>query len=234
MLAVCTSLAVAVIASVHLASVWLRRLRFMPRSRLLSVAGGMAVAFVFVALLPSVARAQLNLAGEAALGERPAGRVLFFATLVGLLASFTVARSVRAGIGIRPGLRRRLLWLNVASNALLEITIGYLIVVGHRTAGQLALFTIAMVLRALITDRGMYEAHRHDFDRYGRPVLLVAAPVGWLLGVVGELPPAAVAAVRAGGVVLHVLQEELPEDRESRYPAFLLGALGYATLLLLL
>ncbi len=113
MLAVCTSLAVAVIASVHLASVWLRRLRFMPRSRLLSVAGGMAVAFVFVALLPSVARAQLNLAGEAALGERPAGRVLFFATLVGLLASFTVARSVRAGIGIRPGLRRRLLWLNV-------------------------------------------------------------------------------------------------------------------------
>jgi len=43
----------------------------------------------------------------------------------------------------------------------------------------------------------MYEPHRHDFDRYGRPVLLVAAPVGWLLGVVGELPAAAVAAVRA-------------------------------------
>ncbi len=93
-----------------------------------------------------------------------------------------------------------------------------------------------MALRALITDRGMYEAHRHDFDRYGRPVLLVAAPVGWLLGVVGELPPAVapVRALLAGGVVLHVLQEELPEDRESSYPAFLLGALGYATLLLLL
>ncbi len=109
--------------------------------------------------------------------------------------------------------------------------------VGHRTAGQLALFTIAMALRALLIDRGMYEAHRHDFDRYGRPVLLVAAPVGWLLGVVGELPSTAVAAVRAllaGGVVLDVLQEELPEDRESSYPAFLLGALGYASLLLLL
>ncbi len=94
-----------------------------------------------------------------------------------------------------------------------------------------------MALRALIIDRGMYEAHRHDFDRYGRPGLLVAAPVGWLLGVVGELPSTAVAAVRAllaGGVVLHVLQEELPEDRESSYPAFLLGALGYASLLLLL
>ncbi len=139
-------LAVALIAGVHLASARLRRLRFVPRSRLLSLAAGMAVAFVFLALLPSVARALLTLAGEAALGERPAGRVLFFAALIGLLGYFAVERSVRLGITTRPELRRRLLWLNVTSNALLELTIGYLIVVGHRSPGQLALFTIAMAL----------------------------------------------------------------------------------------
>ncbi len=128
-------------------------------------------------------------------------------------------------------------WVGELNRRVSRVRAAVLIVVGHRTAGQLALFTIAMALRALIIDRGMYEAHRHDFDRYGRPGLLVAAPVGWLLGVVGELPSTAVAAVRAllaGGVVLDVLQEELPEDRESSYPAFLLGALGYASLLLLL
>lgn len=71
----------------------------------------------------------------------------------------------------------------------------------------------------------------------GVPCSLSPHRSAWLLGVVGELPPAAVVAVRAllaGGVVLNVLQEELPEDRDSSYPAFLLGALGYASVLLLL
>ena len=228
-------LAVATIAAVHLGSAWLRRLRFSPRSRLLSAAGGMAVAFVFVQLLPSVARAQLTLAGESALGQRPVGKLLFFAMLLGLLGAFAVERRVRVGLATRPGLRRRLLWLGVGSSALLEVTIGYLLVVDARAPLQLTLFTVAMALRALITARGLYETHRGDFDRYGRPVLLAAAPAGWLLGVAGELPAAAIGAVRAvlaGGVVLHVLTEELPEDRESSYPAFVVGALAYAALLL--
>lgn len=135
-----------------------------------------------------LARAQLTLAGPDALGERPTGRLLFLAALLGLLGYFAVERSVRTGLATRPRLRRRLLWLNVTANAVLEITIGYLMVVGHRASGQLALLTVAMSLRALITDRGMYEAHRHDFDRYGRPVLLAAAPVSWLLGVAGRGP----------------------------------------------
>ena len=38
-------------------------------------------------------------------------------------------------------------------------------------------------------------------------------------------------AFLAGGVVLNVLKEELPEDRQSRFLPFLLGAGGYALLL---
>lgn len=227
--------AVVALAAVHLASTWLRHLRFSPRSRLLSAAGGMAVAFVFVQLLPSVAHAQRAVADEGGAGWPPVGELLFLAMLLGLLAAFAVERSVRMGMATRPELRRRLLWLGVGSSALLEVTIGYLLVVEARAPLPLALFTLAMALRALITDRGLYETHRDDFDRSGRPVLLLAAPTGWLLGVGVDLPDYAIGAVRAvlaGGVVLHVLTEELPEDRESDYLAFVVGALAYAALLL--
>ncbi|NJL21613.1 MAG: hypothetical protein HC895_13625, partial [Leptolyngbyaceae cyanobacterium SM1_3_5] len=39
-------------------------------------------------------------------------------------------------------------------------------------------------------------------------------------------------AFLAGGIVLNVLKEELPEDRESHFWSFAIGAIGYAVLLL--
>lgn len=39
-------------------------------------------------------------------------------------------------------------------------------------------------------------------------------------------------AFLAGGVVLNVLKEELPEERESRFWAFAIGTALYAALLL--
>ena len=63
-----------------------------------------------------------------------------------------------------------------------------------------------------------------------------AAPLaGWALGMVTELPPVIVSglfAFLAGSVVLNVLKEELPENRESRFGAFAAGAALYTILLL--
>ena len=41
-------------------------------------------------------------------------------------------------------------------------------------------------------------------------------------------------AFQAGGVVMNVLKEELPEERESRFWAFALGAALYSAVLLAL
>lgn len=61
------------------------------------------------------------------------------------------------------------------------------------------------------------------------------AHLGWGLGLAATLSALAVAslfAFLAGGIVLNVLKEELPEERESRFWAFAVGAAGYAALLL--
>jgi hypothetical protein len=58
--------------------------------------------------------------------------------------------------------------------------------------------------------------------------------VAALLAEIPEVAVAVLIAFLAGGVVLNVLKEELPEERESRFWAFALGAAFYAALLLAL
>lgn len=58
---------------------------------------------------------------------------------------------------------------------------------------------------------------------------------GWAVSAVakvGENALGMLLAFLAGSVVLNVLKEELPEDRQSRFGPFLLGAVVYAALLL--
>ena len=66
--------------------------------------------------------------------------------------------------------------------------------------------------------------------------VLEGAWVGWAAGLATELSRAAVGmlfAFLAGGVILNVLKEELPEERQSRFLPFALGAGLYTAVLLL-
>ena len=65
---------------------------------------------------------------------------------------------------------------------------------------------------------------------------VVSALVAQLSGVVlgdGSALRLAATAFLAGGVILNVLKEELPEERKSRIAPFFIGAFGYAAILLL-
>jgi uncharacterized membrane protein len=81
------------------------------------------------------------------------------------------------------------------------------------------------------------QDHKSEYRSKGRWLLTAAILVGWIIGYLTHISEAAIAvliAFLAGGVVLNVLKEELPEERESRSSTFLLGAGGYAALLLIL
>jgi len=116
--------------------------------------------------------------------------------------------------------------------------VGYLLL--HRevmTVRSLAFFAVAMALHFVVTDYGLNEDHKVPYRRIGRWVLVAAVAIGWALGLATEVPEAAVAALTAflgGGVVLNVLKEEVPSERQSRFWAFAGGAAAYAALLLAL
>lgn len=94
---------------------------------------------------------------------------------------------------------------------------------------------MATALHFVTSDYGLREDHKHRYDRKGRWMTAAAVLAGWVLGAVTEVPQVVVGllfAFLAGGVVLNVLKEELPEERQSNFGAFAFGTAGYALILL--
>ena len=99
------------------------------------------------------------------------------------------------------------------------------------------LFFIAMALHFVVNDYGLREDHKALYTRIGRWVLTAAVFAGWLVGLLVDIPEPAIAVLTAflsGGIILNVLKEELPRERESRFWALVLGAAIYAAILLTL
>jgi hypothetical protein len=233
---------VAALAAVHLFSGRMRFLDVFPRSRWLSAAGGVSVAYVFVHLLPDLAEEQETV--REAVGESFTfiEYHVYLVALVGLATFYGLERAAK----VSRGRRRRaggedatgagVFWLHTASFALYNALIGYLML--HREEpglGSLALFAFAMGVHFVVNDFGLREDHKGVYDRAGRWVLAAAIFAGWAVGILSEVSEAAIAvlfAFLAGGVVMNVLKEELPEERESRFWAFALGAALYAVILL--
>ena len=238
---VAPALAALLLAAVHLFAGKLRFLAGIPRSRWLSVAGGISVAYVFARLLPELAHAQ------ARLGQRAEGVFArlddhaYLLALTGLalfygLERFTVrSRDERREREGADATGPTAFVISVASFAFYTGLIGYALddeaKAGART---LTLFVVAMALHFVVNDYGLREHHKQAYTTIGRWVLACGVLVGWVASQIVELPETAlvtILAFLAGGVVLNVLKEELPERRRSRFSAFALGAAAYAALL---
>lgn len=237
------SLAAAIaLAGVHVVAARLRFLDGVPRSQWLSGAGGVSVAYVFVHLMPELAEGQAAAAALESGAFAWLEREVYLVALAGLLAFYGVERLVKTSAELGHDADRETssaaaFWVHLGSFALYNVIVGYLLL--HRdtsTLTSLAVFAVAMALHFLVTDYGLRLDYEHSWTRIGRWVLVGAVLVGWGLAAVTELPDLGVSGLTAflgGGVVLNVLKEELPEERKSRFSALLLGAVGYAALLLL-
>jgi zinc transporter ZupT len=94
-----------------------------------------------------------------------------------------------------------------------------------------------MALHCFVDDHGLREHHGDAYHDDGRWLLAAAVFAGLAVGYVrevSELLLAVLFAFLAGGVILNVVKEELPSERQSRFWAFAVGAAGYAVLLLFL
>ena len=230
------------LALVHLYAGKLRFLEGTPRSVWLSVAGGVSVAYVFVHLLPEISEVQETLAEAlgSALGFLENHSYLI--ALGGLVVFYGLERAAKASRKARGGEEQAtssgVFWLHIGSFTLYNLLVGYLLVRRpEQGLLELALFSVAMALHFVVNDFGLREHHKAAYTRSGRWLLAAAVLLGWgfaLLGEVSEATLGLLLAFLAGGVILNVLKEELPAERESRFWPFAFGAAAYAALLLLL
>lgn len=230
------------LAAVHIFTSRLRFLDTIPRSRWLSIAGGASVAYVFIHIFPELS------SGQKVVEQANNPVVNFLEHHVYLLALFSFAlfyglekiaklsRQENQQKGRGNSTSREVFWLHIFSFTIYNVLIGYLLL--HREERglfSLCLFFLAMALHFAVNDHGLREHHKSIYKHIGRWILAAAVLLGWVMGKATKIPEAAVAvlfAFLAGGIILNVLKEELPEERESRFWAFALGAAAYTAILL--
>ncbi|MDQ3607487.1 MAG: hypothetical protein M3459_01085 [Actinomycetota bacterium] len=230
-------LAVA-LAALHLAAPRLRRLPGVPESALGSFAGGISIAYVFVHLLPELAEGNEEIAE--ALEETVESTALldlaiFAVALAGFSVFYGLERLARRAGEREPG---ALFGVHLGAFALYNVLITYTMPLRVRTGLDFALlFTVAMGLHYVLTDRGMLEHYPSRFRAWGRYLLAAGLLLGWLLGALAAptntLVVSLLTAALGGSIMLNVFKEELPSDRASSFGWFLIGVLLYAGLLAL-
>ena len=235
----------ALLAAVHVFSQKLRILQGIPRSRVLSIVGGMAVAFVVLQLLPAIAEHQRTL--EQAAQGGPFGYLkkhVYVIVLFSIVLYYGMERLAKQSKATNKKENNReqaehwVFWIGMGTFALMNLLIGYMLV--HHVESEkdtrfLLLFTLAMFFKFIVNDHGLHRDHKDLYDHVGRWILAAAVFVGWAVNYwteISRVAPALLQSFIAGGVLLNVLKEELPDERKSRYWAFGLGAAAYSVLLL--
>lgn len=229
-------------AALHLAVVRMAGLHGTRRSGWLSAAGGIAVAYVFLHMLPDLIEHNEVLGDASGAAAWLADRIVYLVALLGLVVFYVLERGLQAS-------RRRhcathgidrphdsVFWAHIGAFAVTNLLIGYLLL--HREVPgyvSLALFAAALGVHLLASDVGLLLHHKALYRHRARWVLAASVLLGWLLGVAVELPEASISlifAFLAGSVIMNVIKDELPAERDSRVLPFVLGAALYAAVVL--
>ncbi len=226
-----------VLALVHLLGGRLLFVHRIPRKRWLSIAGGVAVAYALIHLLPEVQHYHDVLANSHVGQATPRQHLTWLLVLAGLVTFYGLEK---ATIHFRKQRKNeeagwRLFLLHITSYALYNGLLGYLLVREDRDWHTLLLFVVGVGLHFVVNDHSLRHHYPRQYHRIGRWVLAAGVMMGWLVGVSTDIHPAVTASAVAflgGGILLNTFKEELPEENSSRFWPFALGAFGYAAILL--
>jgi hypothetical protein len=210
--------------------------------RVASASAGVAVAYVFIYMLP-----ELGEAGSAFL-EATRGLALpapeyrvYSAALAGFVLMYGVehlrqwSRKADAEGELR---ERRTFRLHAGGfacyTAMVSLTMGES---GSRRELPVALYCFAMGLHFVGISGDLYAEHGPLYLKPGRFILAVAVLAGWAAGAFVPLPRGTLYTLLglvSGGVVLNSMVMELPREKDGRFWPFVLGACAYAIVLILL
>jgi hypothetical protein len=205
-----------------------------------SFSGGVAVAYVFLHMLPNLVEYNKPI-GKFLLNNQwltPFTELLIYiVALCGFLVYYGLdvlaARYQCRRVSYQPVYQLHLMMF-----CLYNFLITYTMALRALTSiTATLLFTFAMALHFVLTDRKFCRNYAEAFDHKGRFILMCALLLGWLCSVIFDpvnvLVAALMVAFLAGSVLLNVFREELPTTGLLRYCWFVFGTVLIAIILLL-
>jgi len=213
--------------------------------RFLSFAAGIAVAYVFVDVMPALGRMR-DIVMETPGGFQrvfPEYSVYLWA-MIGFLGFYcleTMATGARRSpenhAGGHVGAAPWQAWLHIGGFAAYAWMLSYVMVWKQHETLALCLYGVAMGLHIFPVACNLSGHYEEVYNRRGAILLALAALAGWASGLAFDIPvPVLVnlVAVVVGGVIVNTSIAELPKQGEGRPWAFVTGATAYTALLLIL
>jgi len=219
---------------------YLRRFTTRIKQRWQALSAGVAVAYVFVNVIPELEQHRPTIAGSASITLLNIEKRVYCWALAGFVL-FAGLSGLRFRKGPEASGRdgaRRVYWSELGAYALYSLLIGYLLV--HRedvSLLSLELFVSAIGLHLFIVNNELAEQFGRLYEPRGRFVLMACVLVGWVLGILHALSDSLTSRLFAfvvGGVVITAAKQELPGGENRRFWWFAGGAACYAMLLLLI
>ncbi|MBA2649711.1 MAG: hypothetical protein H0U75_09010 [Legionella sp.] len=205
-----------------------------------SFSGGVAVAYVFLHMLPNLVEY-----------NKPMGEYLIKNQWLTPFTELFIYIIALAGFIVYYGLDllaerqnsykhddNGVYILHLAMFCLYNFLITYTMSIrAYYSATATVLFTIAMALHFVLTDRKFSRQYNKQFNQFGRYTLIIALFIGWLCSVIFDpvnvLVSAFMVAFLSGSVLLNVFREELPATQVMHYLWFVFGT-GLIAMILLL
>jgi hypothetical protein len=211
--------------------------------RILSFSAGVAIAYIFVHILPD-----LRTASDVFTRETQQLYLPFSTYLVYLAAMFSFmlfygleymsAQAHQTEYAKKKNLNRHFFILHFAVFAIYVWLACYLLVRGlevERTA-PITLYALAMGLHLLSVENELRGKQPALYKRLGKKLLIIAAFAGWFTGVFVEFPKSFTTILLgflSGGVIMNCVLAELPREKRGSFWFFFSGGIFYAVLLLL-
>lgn len=218
----------ALLAVIHL---WAYKWTFFhnaPKNIWLSFGGGISVSYVFLDILPELHKGQhvLEKANILTFLEDH----VFLLSLSGLIFFYGLEKlaiktqSDKEHASYHP----HVFWIHLLSFAIYNMMLGYIL--HHReeqSYQKIFFFILAIAAHFMVNDFGFQKKFRNLYVSKGRWILALSILCGWVAGALTKISQSSfviLLALISGGIILNVLKEELPEEKEGRFRAFLLGA----------
>lgn len=214
-----------ILAMIHLFANQAKVLGWVWHGKFLSFASGISFAYVFVDLLPALAKGEPVLKTTFQDFVPYLDRHTYLIALLGILFYY--------GVQSHQSLHQKR-WLLLSGYFLSNFFIGASLSDSTNPEIQpLALFTIAIGMHYFVRDHisGISD------HRLILAVLIAVLFLGYFIGSLTKIPEALTTigiSFVAGGIFLNVLHYELPKQEEGGYLWFVLGSLCYAAILLFL
>lgn len=236
------------ILMLSLAHIFVAKLRLsgIPRSKWLSIAGGISVTYIFLNAFPELQEYQLHLNSKGDLRFPGFEEIeIYLVGLLGLTFFYGLENKTRQSRQSKrepdSGEEKKnigIFWIHLCSFAVYNFIIGYLLLNKEETSViSMLVYATAMSFHLVVTDHSIESHFGRSYKKKGRWILVLALVSGWLTSMLLEIPEIYVGlifAFIAGGVIMNVLKEELPKERESNLIAFCGGVLFYSVVLILI